>query len=135
MLGFVKKYGAYIKGMSDFSKKGKTDFIVDNQGCFNGIQVWMETPEPKLERTAITVGGLYRPWKYLYTYLGAGYGFRNVAYELPNNVWAKNGDRSYEGYEVELGCIFRLGGLSLLWGFQTNQFKYMEISYGVGVIF
>ena len=135
MLGFVKKYGAYIKGMSDFSFKGHTSFVVDNEGKYQGIPVWMENPDPKLERTALTVGGLYRPWKYLYTYLGAGYGFRNVAYELPNDEWAKNKDRSYKGFEAEMGAIMRVGGLSLMLGLQTNQFKYMEISCGAGVIF
>lgn len=135
MLGFVKKFGAYIKGASDFSVKGKTSFVVDNQGNHQGIPVWMVDPEPKLERTAVTGGLLFRPFKYLYSYLGGGYGFRNAVYELPNDVWAKNIDRSYEGYEAEFGIIFRMGGLSLLVGLQTNQFKYMEYSGGIGFIF
>lgn len=136
MLGFVKKFGAYLKGVSDFAGKGTTASLeVDNQGIIDGVPVWMENPEPKLERTALTVGLLYRPAKYLYTYLGGGYGFRNAVYELPNDVWAKNKERSYEGYEAEAGFILRLGGFSLMLGVQTNQFKYMEYSGGVGFIF
>ena len=136
MLGFVKKFGAYIKGVSDFAGKGiSSEFEVDNEGNYEGVPVWMENPEPKMERTAVTLGALFRPYKYLYSYLGGGYGYRNVVYELPNDVWAKNKDRSYEGYEAEFGLILRMGGLSLSVGVQTNQFKYMEYSGGIGFIF
>ena len=135
MLGFVKKFGAYIKGMSNFSFDGHTSFEIDNEGNYQGIPVWMNDPDPKLERTAITIGGLWRPYKYLYTYWGGGYGFRDVVYELPNEVWAKNSERSYKGFEAELGFMLRLGGLSLMLGVQTNQFKYVEYSGGVGFIF
>ena len=135
MLGFVKKWGAYIKGVSDFSMKAEdATFEVDNKGYYNGIPVWLND-EAKLERTALTVGGLFRPWKMLYMYMGGGYGWRNVAYEAANDDWAKNVERSYKGYEVEGGIIFRLFGFSMMVGVQTNQFKYMELSGGVGFIF
>lgn len=135
MLGFVKKWGAYAKGVSDFRMKaGSADFEVDNTGNYNGIPVWLNS-DAKLERTALTVGGLFRPWKMLYMYMGGGYGWRNVVYETANDSWAKNMERSYEGYEVEGGFIFRLFGLSMMVGIQTNQFKYMELSGGVGFIF
>lgn len=136
MLGFVKKYGGYIKGVSDFSMKaGSADFEVDNNGNHNGVPVWLEDADAKLERTALTVGALYRPWKMLYTYAGAGYGWRNAVYEAANGAWAKNTERSYKGVEAECGVILRLNGLSLMLGVQTNQFKYMELSGGLGVIF
>ena len=135
MLGFVKKWGGYIKGVSDFSLKASdADFEVDNNGNYNGVPVWIDG-NAKLERTAITFGGLYRPWKMLYAYAGAGFGSRNVVYGAANDTWAKNVDRSYEGFEAECGAIWRMKGLSLMFGMQTNQFKYMEFSGGIGVIF
>lgn len=136
MLGFVKRWGGYIKGVSDFSLNASdAEFEVDNNGNYNGVPVWLTDSEPTLERSAITLGLLYRPWKMLYTYAGGGYGSRNVIYDTPNETWAKNVDRSYEGYEAECGIIFRMGGFSLMLGVQTNQFKYMEYSGGIGVIF
>lgn len=136
MLGFVKKYGAYIKGVSDFKMKADAaDFEVDNSGNYNGVPVWLEDADARLERTALTVGGLYRPWKMLYAYAGAGYGWRNAVYEAPNGAWAKNTERSYKGVEAECGAILRFNGFSLMVGVQTNQFNYMEFSGGLGVIF
>lgn len=136
MLGFVKKWGAYIKGVSDFGMKwDNAAFEVDNKGYYNGVPVWLSGGNVKLERSALTVGGLFRPWKMLYMYMGGGYGWRNAVYAAANGDWAKNKDRSYEGYEAEGGLIFRLFGLSLMVGVQTNQFKYMELTGGVGFIF
>ena len=136
MLGFVKKWGAYIKGVSDFSLNASdANYEMDNNGNYNGVPVWFADPNPIQERTAITFGALYRPWKRLYTYAGMGFGSRNVIYEAPNETWVKNVDRSNEGFEAECGIIFRLGGFSLMLGVQTNQFKYMEYSGGLGVIF
>lgn len=135
MLGAVKKFGGYIKGVSDFSMKGlDADFEVDNSGNCEGTPAWINS-ESKQERSALTAGVLYRPVKIFYVYAGAGYGFRNVGYEAPNDAWAKNIERSYQGVELECGYIFRLGGFSLLAGVQTNKFKYMEVSAGIGYIF
>lgn len=135
MLGFVKRWGGYIKGISNFRMHGQeADLEVDNEGNYNGIPVWLDS-DYKIERTALTVGGIYRAYKLLYTYAGLGYGFRNVVYEGSNNTWIKNTERSYEGFEAECGAIFRVKGLSLLLGIQTNQFKYLEFSGGIGYIF
>ena len=134
MLGFVKKWGVYIKGVSDLGMNwDNASFEIDNKGYYNGVPVWLN--DMKLERSALTVGTLFRPWKMLYMYMGGGYGWRNAVYEAGNDTWAKNVERSYEGYEVEGGLIFRLFGLSMMVGVQTNQFKYMELSGGVGFIF
>lgn len=136
MLGFVKKWGWYLKGVSDFDMKGNSaDLEIDNDGNYNGVPAWLDNPSPKIERTAITTGALFRPWKMLYAYAGGGYGWRNVVYEATNDMWAKNIDRSYKGFEAECGIIFRVNGLSLQLGVQTNQFKYMEFSGGFGFIF
>lgn len=136
MLGFVKKFGAYIKGVSDFKMKANSaEFEIDNNGNYNGVPVWLDDADARLERTALTAGGLFRPWKMLYTYVGGGYGWRNAVYDATNDAWAKNKDRSYEGFEAECGVIFRVSGLSLMLGVQTNQFKYMEFSGGIGFIF
>ena len=137
MLGFVKKWGWYLKGVSDFGMKGESpDFEVDNNANYQGnVPIWLANSEPKIERTAVTTGLLYRPWRMLYMYAGGGYGLRNVVYEAPNDMWAKNIERSYKGFEAEYGIIFRFKGLSLQLGVQTNQFKYVEYSGGLGFIF
>lgn len=136
MLGFVKKWGAYIKGVSDFRNKGDYSGLIemDNTGVSNGVPVWLKS-DAILERTAITFGALFRSTKWLYAYAGSGYGYRNVVYEAPNDVWAKNMERSYKKVELECGTIFRMKGFSLLLGVQTNGFEYLEINGGMGVIF
>lgn len=129
MVGIVKKTGGYIKVNTDFgsvssdadSNSGSTDY-------------WYSGDESK-SRFAITAGVLQRLWKTGYLYAGAGYGTRNMAWETVEGQWVKIEDRSYEGVEVELGGIVRFGGVALSLGVQTNQFKKVEGTVGIGIMF
>ena len=54
---------------------------------------------------------------------------------MSDGAWAKNTDKSYSGYEAELGGIYGLKNFSLTAGVQTNQFKYWESTLGFGIMF
>lgn len=134
MIGLVKKWGGYIKVVSDLRMNADdAEIEIDNNGNSNGVPVWLSNPEAQFERTAVTLGGLYRPWKKLYVYAGLGRGRRNVVYEAANDKWAINKDRSFDGVEAECGAILHFKVFSMMVGVQTNQFKYVETTVGVGI--
>lgn len=137
MIGVVKKTGAYLKVKYNFVSQN-TDYECDADGRIEGEggASWF-TGDDKISRFAITGGLLQRLWKPFYLYVGGGYGYKTVAWEMDteNNPWAENTDKTYKGYEVELGGIFRIKNIALSAGVQSNQLKYWEATVGVGIMF
>ncbi|MBQ8673218.1 MAG: PEGA domain-containing protein, partial [Bacteroides sp.] len=71
----------------------------------------------------------------VYAYVGAGYGTRTLAWETEEGEWVKNTDHSASGIAAEIGAIGRYKSCALSLGVQTINFKYMELSVGVGFFF
>jgi hypothetical protein len=67
--------------------------------------------------------------------LGAGYGYKKLAWETVDGAWAENSDKTNTGVEAELGLIFRAKNFALSAGVQSNSFSYMEATLGVGIMF
>ena len=86
-------------------------------------------------RMSITAGYLRQIIKPLYAYIGAGYGNRVLAWETIDGELVKNTDHSATGVAAELGAIGRLGQFAVSVGFQTVNFKYHELSAGIGFFF
>lgn len=135
MIGVVKKTGAYLKVKYNF-KGQDADFECDGDGYIaeTGEKPWY-TGEKTSSRFAITGGLLQRLAKPLYLYVGAGYGFKKVAWETQDEQWAENTDDTYDGVEVDLGGILRIKNFAFSAGVQTNQFKYWEATLGLGIMF
>lgn len=139
MVGVVKKWGMYVKAKYDFKS-------LDTEGeCTNDIKGDWYTGETDRNRFAITAGAMYHVAIPLYLYAGGGYGFKNTAWEVydqfnleenwQGTAWRKNTDESANGFEAEIGAIYRLNNLAMSLGFQTNSFKYAEVTVGVGIMF
>lgn len=139
MVGVVKKWGAYVKAKYDF-KSLSTD-----GECSNDVKGDWFTGETDRNRFAITAGAMYHVAIPVYLYGGLGYGYKNTAWEVYDQFnlkddgqgtsWRKNTDESANGIEAEVGAIYRLNNLAMSLGFQTNSFKYAEITVGVGIMF
>jgi hypothetical protein len=78
---------------------------------------------------------LYRLSLPLYLYAGAGYGYKKLAWETAEGSWAENTDKTYTGAEAELGLILRSKNFAVSAGVQSNSFKYIEATIGVGIMF
>ena len=135
MIALVRKTGAYLKVKSNFGGLS-TDFDCDG----SGVIVGESSPSyfsgaSKKSRFALTGGVLQRVIRPLYLYAGAGWGNKNVGWELADGKWAKNLDNSYSGVEAELGGIYRLKNIAVMAGVQSCKFKYWEASIGVGIMF
>ena len=135
MLGIVKKWGGYVKVKHSFTGQS-TSLVCDKEGYIEGTndQAWL-TGESANSRFALTGGVLYRVVLPFYLYAGGGFGYKKVAWEMPNDTWAEVSDGSTEGVEAELGGIYRFNNFAVSAGVQTNQFKYWEATLGVAFMF
>lgn len=135
MIGVVRRTGFYAKVKYNF-KSQSTDYECDGEGITLGSSdPAFYTGQTATSRFAITGGLIRRLARPFYLYLGGGFGYKNIAWEMSDGAWAKNTDKSYSGYEAELGGIYRLKNFSLTAGVQTNQFKYWESTLGFGIMF
>ena len=137
MVGVVAKHGAYLRFRSDFGS-ASTDLECDDTGALtaggSGMPYYVEGASSKA-RLSITGGYLFRVAKPLYGYVGAGYGSRTLAWETVEGELVKNTDHSASGIAAEVGAIGRLGNFALSLGCQTVNFKYLEMSVGIGFFF
>ena len=136
MVGIVSKNGAYLRFRSDFGS-ASTELECDDTGVLTngaGTAYYKEGVTTKA-RMSITAGYLRQIIKPLYAYIGAGYGNRILAWETIDGELVKNTDHSTTGVAAELGAIGRLGQFAVSVGFQTVNFKYHELSAGIGFFF
>lgn len=137
MVGFVAKNGAYVRFRSDFGSVS-ADLECDDTGALtgggNGTPYYKEGVTQKA-RMSVTAGYMRRIAKTLYAYIGAGYGSRTLAWETVEDELVKNTDHSVTGIAAEIGAIGRFGKFAVSVGCQTVNFKYMELSAGVGFFF
>ena len=137
MAGIVAKHGAYVRFQSDFGSTS-ADLECDDTGALTsggtGTPYYIEGSSAK-SRLSITGGYLYRFAKPLYGYIGGGYGQRTLAWETVEGEWVKNIDHSASGLAAEIGLIGKFKGCALSLGVHTINFKYMELSAGVGFFF
>ena len=137
MAGIVAKHGAYVRFQSDFGSTS-TDLECDDTGALTsggtGTPYYIEGSSSK-SRLSITGGYLYRFAKPLYGYIGGGYGQRTLAWETVEGEWVKNIDHSASGIAAEIGLIGKFKGCALSLGVHTINFKYMELSAGIGFFF
>ena len=94
MIGVVKQTGVYGKVKYNFQSLSN-DYECNNQGVIAGTDnnSWF-TGENKISRFAITAGLLQRLWKPVYLYVGGGYGFKRLGWELESGEWAENTDKT-----------------------------------------
>ena len=137
MVGFVAKNGAYVRFRSDFGSVS-ADLECDDTGALtgggNGTPYYKEGVTQKA-RMSVTAGYMRRIAKTLYAYIGGGYGSRTLAWETVEDELVKNTDHSVTGIAAEIGAIGRFGKFAVSVGCQTVNFKYMELSAGVGFFF
>lgn len=149
MLGFGRKNGFYVGFRSNFgSTSGELE--CNEAGVISGSE---QTAPPFYKegtthssRMSITGGYFRKLARSFYLYAGAGYGTRSLTYELAAPVTmggeeyaegtqVKDIDKSATGAAVELGGIVTFGQFCVSVGYHTVNFKYHEVTGGIGLIF
>lgn len=135
MFGWAKRAGLYVKYRNNFVFQAY-DIECDSKGIVPGSQygVWT-TGNTQVTRYSITGGLLGRFSKWMYIYLGGGYGDRSLLWETTGGEWARISDYSYTGVALDAGFIFRIGKFSFSLGANCTDFKYIEGELGIGVMF
>jgi hypothetical protein len=98
----------------------------------------------KTNAYAATAGLVVKCTSWLYASVGAGYGKRELLYQLSklNNEleeietgWYKKADSSYNGVSADLDLMLRFGFLYVSAGCNTMNFEYVDLNAGIGVFF
>ena len=141
MVGVVKKWGWYLKAKYDFKNQKTIDECTGSGTNAQGVPMWF-TGATASSRMAITTGLMCRLAKPLYMYLGSGYGYKKLAWELADgevgtnsDKWAENVDETFSGVEADLGLVLRAKNFAVTAGIQSNSFKYFEATVGIGIMF
>lgn len=131
-VGSVKKLGWYASLGSNF-KFGKADYECDYEGNIIGLSSeYSYSGQKSTSRFGATAGMVFRIYDPLYAYVGGGYGFRNVFWQLENGSWSKCTDDSYQGIAIDAGLMLHFKGFGFSLGMQTIGVKYLEAKIGVG---
>ncbi len=131
-VGSVKKLGWYASLSSNF-KFVKADYECDYEGNISGLlSEYSYSGQKSTSRLGATAGMVIRIYDPLYAYVGGGYGFRNVFWQLGNGSWAKCTDDSYQGIALDAGLMLHFKGFGFSLGVQTIGVKYLEAKIGVG---
>ena len=131
-VGSVKKLGWYASLGSNF-KFEKADYECDYEGNISGLSSeYSYSGQKSTSRLGVTAGMAFRIYDPLYAYVGGGYGFRNVFWQLENGSWARCTDDSYQGIAIDAGLMLHFNGFGFSLGVQTIGVKYMEAKIGIG---
>lgn len=134
MFGIVKKYGWYVKALSDFSFPSTSYNCFSNGEIEGGGQIWTDGTAKK-SRLVVTAGGMLRTSRWCYPYIGIGYGSRGLYWKDINDEWAKVSDKSCAGVALDAGLAFKFGKVAITVGVNNTAFKYTEAEVGIGVMF
>jgi len=141
MIGVVRKWGWYLKAKYDFKNLKTMEECTNDGNNASGQPMWF-TGETESSRLAVTTGIMRRIAKPLYVYLGAGYGYKKLAWEMAESEsgthtdkWAENTDETSKGVEADLGLVLRTKNFAVSAGVQSNSFKYFEATVGIGIMF
>lgn len=134
MAGMVRKVGGYVKFRSDFSFPSSNLSCTKDGRTSDGGTIWTDGGKCK-SRLVATGGVMFRAVKWLYPYLGAGYGYRNVFWREYTGDWVKVSDYSVSGVSLDAGAVFKIGKFALSAGVTNTAFKYTEVEVGIGVVF
>lgn len=134
MAGVMKKIGGYARFQSNFSFT-KTAFKANEAGAIDGGGYLWPTGEGKIQTLRVTAGALFKAYKFIYPYAGAGYGYKNYVYEDVSGDWGLIKDLSTSGLALETGVVFKAGPIAISAGVSSTMFKLFSLDLGVGVLF
>ncbi len=139
MIGWSKRFGGYVKYMSNFKSAESTSLECNNDGVLSGEGSDLIEPNYKESTISLytaTAGVIYRVKPWLSVYAGGGVGNRVVEYELLSGEYVKNTDATVDmSYSLDAGALMRFGGFSMSIGLNSVAMKYSQINLGVGVNF
>ncbi len=135
MLGWLpKRLGPYACFRSNFVSSA-TSYTCGSDGIMpSGGRFW-PSGQQRRSNLSVTAGLLIGTTDWLTFNLGAGYGYRNMAWEDTIGEWALVSDWSRSGFAAECGAIVSVGKVAFCAGVSTVAFRTAAFTCGVGVRF
>ena len=135
MLGWLpKRFGPYACFRSNFVSSA-TSYTCGSDGIMpSGSRFW-PSGQQRRSNLSVTAGLLIGTTDWLTFNLGAGYGYRNMAWEDTDGQWALVSDWSRSGFAAECGVVVSVRKLALSAGVSTVAFRTAAFTCGVGVRF
>ena len=134
MIGTVRKSGAYIKARTNFNTISPSYNCNINGEMENGGVIWSDGVESR-SRFIITGGMMFHAMPWLYPYIGAGYGSKQLYLQDTEKQWATVTDYSYKGLSIDAGLLFKFNKIVVSTAVCNTAFKYTEGEIGIGFIF
>ena len=135
MIGFMKKWGFYARFVSDFGSAA-TELECNDEGMLaDGSGQPYFSGKTAKARMSVSAGALWHVAKPLYLYLGGGYGKQELSWEMGGGEWVRYAPNSYKGFSGNLGIFGSVSGVTLSFGLNTINFKYLEVEAGIGFMF
>lgn len=101
MVGRVKKFGYYVKGVTNFFKSHDTEGRYDSYDS-------MLLDKQRYEYWSLTAGGLLRLGSPLHLYLGAGYSSYQFKIRSLSDGWYDVDSRSQDAFTLDIGFMLRI---------------------------
>jgi len=143
--GFFKKAGAYIGFCTDFID-GSNAYYCNNQSVpdIPEIGPLYHFDRSRWNSMQITAGGIYCISSKLAVTIGAGYGERELMWEIVTDTrfdtgrqreWCLNLESSYRGLAFEAGAAWNWKRMIVLAGINTTKLKDADVYFGLGFCF
>lgn len=129
-----RKWGGYVSFRSNLVF-GKTVYACQSDGSMPGGRYFWANGEERRSNMFVTAGGLYGFNSWLVGYLGAGYGWRTLAWQDVDAEWAEVRDWSVRGVAAEIGLLFSWKQFIGSIGVSTIAFKTCSLTVGLGYKF
>lgn len=112
---------------------------------FSDPQYYLFNDVEELRRLSITGGLTWQLGRNFFIFTGGGFGMKDHLWQMElydydtdsktGEEYVKQPDYSYAGAELEAGFILRIGSFLLEGGATTVNFKYTNVTMGVGLAF
>ncbi|MDD2292690.1 MAG: hypothetical protein PHD07_00595 [Bacteroidales bacterium] len=130
-----KKVGFYLNFRSNF-KFFDTAYSCSSDGKITGESgvVWSDGTS-SVSRMNLSAGTMLKATKWLYPYLGVGYGSRIYAIKDSDGNLVKVTDCSNNSVSADVGVVVKAGKVAMSVGVTTIAFKYLDLTVGLGLMF
>ncbi len=128
------RFGAYIKGRSNFKGQVTAGYSCLSDGTSNGAPIWTTGEESHTEWN-LGAGGIIRLSNAFSLYAGSGYGLSETLWEDAAGKWAKVDDYSAKGICADAGILFTMSYFHASAGVSTISLKKPALEIGLGVRF
>jgi len=146
VIGMTGRTGFYLSARINPGFLESPDYNTDGESFedYGDARYFSFTGIDKTQRLSATAGLQFQVSKSTHLYVGGGYTTYGLLWEmemydypaeLTGTSWANHTGESYSGVELEAGLMISMGHFFLSAGAALQNFKFLDGTIGIGVIF